>query len=125
MASANSNLGVAGPLGSLALSVVRSHSPNVGLRTLKWQQDLLRLGIDLPFFLCHDIGLLLACPNEQLNIAPRVTPSILGPETSKLLGDYVALITEIGASEAAQRSRQIRLSDDVMAVLLARLFSRT
>ena len=55
---------VAGPLGTLALSVVRPHSSTLGLRALRWHRDLERLGVVMPLGIVHDLGLLLASPNE-------------------------------------------------------------
>ena len=57
---------VAGPLGSLALSVVRPHAPTLGLRALRWQRDLVQLGINMPLFVVHDLGLLLATENRDV-----------------------------------------------------------
>jgi len=115
---------VAGPLGSLALSVVRPHTPTLALRALRWHRDLERLGVRMPLCVVHDVGLLLACPNEQLELVPRVDPALLVEATSglpALFASYREVIDEVAASETARRSRSLRLTDDMLAVLLARV----
>src|SRR3954465_9290981 len=62
---------IVGPLGSRAVSVVRAASPMMIVRTLRWYRDLARLGVHLPLFLVHDVGLLYAAPKEQLALGAR------------------------------------------------------
>ncbi len=115
---------VAGPLGTLALAVTRPRAAMLGLRALRWHRDLARLGVDMPLCAVHDIGLLLACPNEQLEQGPRVDVTALlasMPGATKMFDAYRALIEEVAGSEAALRSSQLALGDDMVVVLLARL----
>lgn len=115
---------VAGPLGSLALSVVVPHTPTLGLRALRWHRDLERLGVRMPLAVVHDIGLLLACANEQLEIGARIDARPLLAQTrggEQLIEAYRELIAEVAECEAAQKSRSLALSDDIIVVLLARL----
>ncbi|MCA9594184.1 MAG: hypothetical protein KC776_12760 [Myxococcales bacterium] len=115
---------VAGPLGTLALSVVRPHSSTLGLRALRWHRDLERLGVVMPLGIVHDLGLLLASPNEQLEVGPRADgKNLLGRAGGDpdLFDAYQQIVAEVAESEAAQRSRSLRLSDDMVVVLLARL----
>lgn len=118
------NPAVAGPLGSLALSVVRPHTATLGLRALRWQQDLDRLGVRMPLAVVHDLGLLIACANEQLELGDRVDAAPLLAQvrgSPDVLAGYRSLIEEVAGSEAARKSRSLQLSDDVIVVLLARL----
>ncbi len=118
------NPNVAGPLGSLALSVVRAAAPMMIVRALRWYRDLARLGLHLPFFLVHDIGLLYAAPREQLVIGPRGAMSAVGARNESLLElyrQYATMIDEIAASEQSARARSLKLSDDLIVVLLARV----
>ena len=117
---------ITGPLGSLALSNVRPHSPTLALRALRWHRDLERLGVRMPLAVVHDFGLLLGSPNEQLEIGPRTAAGELIAESggdSGLAARYRSIIDEVAVSETARRSRSLRMSDDMIAVLLARLFS--
>jgi hypothetical protein len=115
---------VTGPLGSLALGVVRAASPMMVVRTLRWYRDLARLGLHLPLFMVHDIGLLYAAPKEQLLIGARhglegVTTK--AGATRELAAAYLGVVEEIAASEASARARTMRLSDDLVVVVLARV----
>jgi hypothetical protein len=112
--------GVTGPLGSLALSSVRPRAAELGLRALKWQRDLERLGVHMPLFVVHDVGLLLACENSELEFGPRAA---VEGRAQALLPRYARLIEQVAESEAARRSRTLKMSDDLTVVLLTRLFS--
>ncbi|MFT3765501.1 MAG: hypothetical protein QM820_08310 [Minicystis sp.] len=115
---------IAGPLGSLALSQVRPLSTSLALRALRWLDGLSRLGVVLPFALVHDVGLLFAAPREQLAIGPRVPPETIVPrlrDAARLTEAYRAVLAELGESEAARRAAQLKMSDDLVVVVLSRL----
>lgn len=120
---------VAGPLGGLALSVVKPLAPMLALRAARWQADLLRLGVRLPFFMVHDIGLLYAAESEQRTLGPRVVPENLGSDpgapialrTPALMRMYEEFIRELERGEQSHRARSLRLGDALLVVLLARL----
>jgi hypothetical protein len=117
---------IVGPLGGLLLSFVRAGSPMWVLRALRWWRDLARLGVELPLFVVHDLGLLYAAPREQVDLAAR--PGVEGaaavlPRGAELLAGYRSLILEVAESQAASASRGMSLSDDLVVVVLARLLS--
>ena len=115
---------IVGPLGGLALSSVRAASPMMVVRALRWYRDLARLGLHLPFFVVHDLGLLYAAPKEQLEIGPRPAcdPVIARvPRLSDLAATYRGIVAEIAQSEASARARSMRLGDDLIVVVLARV----
>jgi hypothetical protein len=94
------------------------------LRPLRWYRDLAKLGIALPLFLVHDIGLLYAAPKEQLELGIR--PGALEGLARHVRGvdlfeTYGTMIAEIAQSEASARARTMRLSDDLVIVVLARV----
>ena len=62
---------IVGPLGGLLLSCVRAAAPMMVVRALRWYRDLARLGVHLPLFVVHDVGLLYAAPREQLAMGVR------------------------------------------------------
>ncbi len=115
---------IVGPLGGLLLSSVRAASPMMIVRAIRWYRDLARLGIDLPFFMVHDIGLLYAAPREQLQLGPRTGADAVIARTPGIgdrLAAYRDIVSEIGQSEASSRARTMRLSDDLVVVVLARI----
>ncbi len=118
------DLVVIGPLGGLLLSGVRAASPMMIVRAIRWYRDLARLGLGLPFFLVHDFGLLYAAPREQLEIGARPgLDTILAriPRATELCQAYREVLSEISQSEASSRARSMRLSDDLVVVVLARV----
>ncbi|MCK6588999.1 MAG: hypothetical protein L6Q76_15610 [Polyangiaceae bacterium] len=115
---------VTGPLGSLALSQVRPGSSSLALRAIRWHEGLERLGVVLPFGLVHDIGMLFAAPREHYDLGPRCEPQNLIAvvrDAPRLLEAYRAVVTEIGESEAARRAAHLKMSDDLVIVVLARV----
>src|SRR5262249_21256737 len=103
---------------------VRAASPMMVVRTLRWYRDLARLGLHLPLFLVHDIGLLYAAPKEQLEIGQRLGVDALiarVPRLADLVAVYRAVLAEVAQSEASARARSMRLSDDLIVVVLARV----
>jgi hypothetical protein len=117
---------IAGPLGGLALSAVRAGSPMLVVRAVRWWRDLARLGVRLPLFVVHDLGLLYAAPREQIEIAPRAgVEAVLArvPKLPDLAAAYREIVDEIAKSQAAARARTMKLSDDLVVVVLARVLS--
>lgn len=118
---------IAKPLGGLALSAVKPHAPMMALRAARWHADLLRLGVALPFFLVHDVGLLYAAPREQLTVGPRVrSEALVSRDASsaplvEATRAYLSFLTELGEGEPSRRAQSLRLGDDLLVVLLARL----
>ncbi|MEZ4315677.1 MAG: hypothetical protein R3F14_47280, partial [Polyangiaceae bacterium] len=113
-----------GPLGSLALSQVRPAASTMVLRAVKWHQGLERLGVMLPFFLVHDVGMLFAAPKEQYEVGTRVPAAALGArvrDSERLQGGYRKLLDELGLSEAVRRAPDLKMSDDLVVVVLSRL----
>ncbi len=120
---------IAGPLGSLALSQLRPGAAQLALRAALWMENLERLGVVLPFFLVHDIGLLFAAPSQQYEIGPRADiPGLLrsrgvnnAQQVGELIASYKRTLTELADCEAARKAGSLRLSDDLVTAVLARL----
>lgn len=117
---------IVGPLGGLALSAVRASSPMLVVRAVRWWRDLARLGVRLPLFVVHDLGLLYAAPREQIELAPR--PGVEAalarvPKLPELAAGYRAIVDEVSKSQAAARARTMKLGDDLVVVVLARVLS--
>lgn len=115
---------VTGPLGSLVFSTVRALAPMMMVRSIRWYRDLARLGIHLPFFMVHDVGLLYAAPREQMELSPRAGVDALlarMPRAAELVTAYRNIVSEIAQSEASARARTLKLNDDLIVVILARV----
>jgi hypothetical protein len=118
---------VTGPLGSLALSRVRPLASLLALRAVRWQEGLERLGLVLPFFVVHDVGLLFAAPRDQLALGPRVDPARIADAArartppAPRLEAYGGFLAELGETEAARGAGDLRPSDGLVVALLARL----
>ena len=66
-------------MGTLALSHVRTLNPMAVVRAAAWSNTMGRLGVHLPLFLIHDVGLLLTAPRGAagLELGPREPLGIL------------------------------------------------
>ena len=105
-------------LGSLALGCVRPHSATVSLRAARWYTDLARIGVVAPFFLVHDLGIVLATPAAEYTLDPRCPDVSRGEATTR---PFRELLEEAQESETARRAVELRMTDDVVVVVLARL----
>ena len=111
-------------LGTLVLSHVRSQNPMVGVRAAAWHNALVKLGLPLPLFVVHDLGLLLSAPAGTLTIGPReaaLDAVRMTPDARNLLGRYGSLLEQIASSELVQKAASWRLRDELIAVILGRV----
>lgn len=96
------------------------------LRAMRWYRDLARLGMHLPLFVVHDVGLLFAAPPSQWTWAEREGQAgalATAPALATTLPRYRAMLAELAKSEAALRAGPLRLTDDLLVVLLARILA--
>ncbi|HEY1694879.1 MAG TPA: hypothetical protein VGG39_22065 [Polyangiaceae bacterium] len=117
---------IVGPLGGLLLSSVRATSPMLVVRAVRWWRDLARLGVRLPLFVVHDVGLLYAAPREQIELGARTgAEQAFGrvPKLPEAAASYREIVGEIAQSQAAERARTMKLSDDLVVVVLARVLA--
>jgi hypothetical protein len=117
---------IVGPLGGLMLSAVRASSPMLVLRAVRWWRDLARLGVHLPLFVVHDLGLLYAAPREHIELTARAGADAAMarvPKLPELAASYRDLVAEIAQSQAASRARSMKLGDDIVVVVLARVLA--
>src|SRR5688572_29313428 len=94
------------------------------LRAASWRNTLRRIGVHVPFFVVHDLGLLFSADETTAPIGPRgeVLAEIGGGgEPALLAGQYTELLREIAACEVVEKARGWRLGDELVAVLLAKL----
>src|SRR3954447_15119339 len=113
-------------VGTLALSHVRTQNPMAAVRAAAWSNIMGRLGVHLPLFVVHDVGLLLTAPRGAAGVQlgprePLLAAVGLGDETRALLRQYGALLATIAASEVVEKATSWRLRDDLVAVLLTKI----
>src|SRR5438128_2358408 len=111
-------------LGTLAIAHVQSANPMAPVRAAAWANSLGRLGLYLPLFVVHDVGLLLTAPAGAATIGPRA-PLLdalrLSFEAKNLLGRYQSLLQAVADSEVVEKAASYRLRDELVAVLLGRI----
>ncbi len=116
-------------VGTLALSHARSDSPMALVRAAAWANTMGRLGVHLPLFLVHDVGLLLTSGRRGgVELGPRegsLEAIGAGAELRGLCQQYLALLETLAASDVAERAGTLRLRDDLVAVLLTRILGET
>jgi hypothetical protein len=96
------------------------------VRAVRWWRDLARLGVRLPLFVVHDLGMLYGAPREQIELAPRSgADAVIArvPKLPELVAVYRGVVAEIAKSQAAERARTMKLGDDLVVVVLARVLS--
>lgn len=113
-------------VGSLALAQVRVDNPMAPLRAAAWHNTVLRLGLALPLFVVHDLGMLLTVPRGAGRLVFGLPPETLGrnlvPAAMRPAVDrYGELLRQIAESEVVERAASWRLRDDLVAALIARV----
>lgn len=110
-------------IGSLALSVVRNENAMVALRAAHWRNSLVRVGLTVPFWAVHDIGMLTIIDPASVPVGPRplLQKVSLPGNVGEALRAYTETLQEIGDSEVLEKARQWRLSDELISVLLLKV----
>ena len=97
-------------VGTLALSQVQVDSPMAAVRAAVWFNSISRLGIHLPLFVVHDVGLLLTTPRgptgwtlgPRRGALARINPP---PPVRSLLEEYLELLRNLSGSEVVEIGR--------------------
>ena len=108
-------------LGGLALSVVRTDNPLAILRAAHWRNALAKVGLTVPFWVVHDVGLVAVLDPQSIPIGPRPGLSQLPSERAQDSEAWTSTIREIAESEVLEKARAWRLSDELLSVLLLRV----
>ncbi len=113
---------------TLALSCVQVDNPMARVRAAAWSNALARLGVRLPLFVVHDLGVLLTTPRGSgWVLRPAEDPAKLGgPREAKALVEaYRRLVTTVAASDVVDKLAGMRLRDELIGVLLTRVLGDT
>jgi hypothetical protein len=127
-------------VGSMALSHVQVASPMALVRAASWHNVLAGMGVALPLFLVHDLGVLLTASRaaggvrlgprtEVLAAAHRLRPPGRGESVlphlpaplGELLRRYDELIRTVASSEIVEKAAGWRLRDELVGVLILRV----
>lgn len=100
------------------------------VRAAAWHNAISRLGIHLPLFVVHDLGILFTTPRGAAGWTLRARETSLArvapPQTVRpLITEYVALLRKIANSEVIEKVSGWRLRDELVAVLLTRALGDT
>ena len=114
----------------MALSHVQTDTPMALVRAAAWCNSLMRMGVYLPLFVIHDIGVMLSMSRGAGGYALRPREAQLArisvPAGAKpQLDQYRRLLENIAASEVTERLAGLRLRDEMVAVLLSRILGDT
>lgn len=114
----------------MVLSHVQTDTPMALVRASAWSNSLSRMGVHLPLFLIHDIGVMLSLTRGAGGYVLRPRESQLAriqlpPAAKQQLDQYKRLLENIAASEVTERLAGLRLRDEMVAVLLSRILGDT
>ncbi len=115
---------------TMALSHVQVDTPMAIVRAAAWSNSLARMGVYLPLFVIHDIGVMLSMTRGAGGYVIRAREAQLArlqlPQGMKpLLDKYRRLLENITQSEVTERLAGLRLRDEMVAVLLSRILGDT
>lgn len=117
-------------LASLTFSRVITENPMVMVRAAHWHNLLDGLGLGLPFFLVHDLGLLLTQPLSQITLQRRDKSLKIAidrgnlkvdPLIERLLQGYGELLVDLARSELCQKASTSGLQDELLAAVIAKV----
>jgi hypothetical protein len=115
---------------SMVLSHVQTDAPMAMVRAAAWHNALARTGVSLPLFIVHDLGVILSMSRGAggYELGPRtvqlqrIAPA---PAARGHIDGYRRLLQNISESDIAERLSGMRLRDELIGVLLARVVGDT
>lgn len=111
-------------LGGLFLSGTQSGNAMQLVRAAQWRNTLARVGLAVPFWAVHDLGLLLIGEPASFGARPLLSKMFGANKALAAAHErWVSTLKEISTTEMAERSRGWRLSDDLVSVVLLRVLS--
>ena len=116
---------------TMVLSHVQVDTPMAIVRAAAWCNSLARMGVHLPLFVIHDIGVMLSMTRGAGGYVLRAArePARADPDAAE--GASRSSISTAGcsrtsrASEVTERLAGLRLRDEMVAVLLSRILGDT
>lgn len=108
-------------IGGLLLSAVQTDNPMLILRAAHLRNALARLGLPLPFWAVHDVGLLLIAQPDAIGARPQLSGIQIPRSVLDAHRAWIEMLGEMAESEIVERARAWRLSDDLISVILLRV----
>jgi hypothetical protein len=118
-------------LGGLAFSRVTPDNAMMVVRAAHWHNLLDGLGVGLPFFLVHDLGLLLTqqagagirigARESSLRTAQERGQLRIDAALQKRLQSYGDLLIDLARSELCQKASASGLQDELLAAVIAKI----
>ncbi|MBX7191449.1 MAG: hypothetical protein K1X94_05300 [Sandaracinaceae bacterium] len=108
-------------VGSLGFSLVEADNPMLTVRAAQWRNSLARVGLAVPFWCVHDLGLLLVHAPSEIRLRRAMEKSPLPPEIATALEQWRKQLVEIAQTEMVEKSRAWKLSDALVVVVLLRV----
>lgn len=98
------------------------------VRAAAWSNSLARMGLHLPLFVIHDLGVMLSMSRGSGGYVLRAKEAQLGRVSlpggvKPQLDQYRRLLENVAASEVTERLAGLRLRDEMVAVLLSRILA--
>lgn len=117
-------------VGTLVLSHVQTDTPMALVRAAAWSNSLSRMGVHLPLFVIHDIGVMLSMSRGAGGFTLRARDAQLArialpPGQKAQLAEYHKLLENVAGSEVTERLAGLRMRDEMIAVLLQRILGDT
>lgn len=89
-------------------------------RAAGWHNLILRMGVALPLYLLHDLGLLLCTPAGELRIGGRERSPLPPPLGDRRLAHYQALLRTLQEAAPVAAAAALPLRDELIAAVLLR-----
>lgn len=126
-------------VGSLHLAQLADATGVAPLRSISWHNAALRLGVALPLFVVHDLGLLFAAPRgaggwfdqgasgtasgEARRASPSARPRNVPPDALGPLTSWRELLLALADADVVQRAPRLRLPDDAIGLVVCRVLA--
>ena len=116
---------------TMALSHVQVDTPMAMVRAAAWCNSLARMGVHLPLFVVHDIGVMLSMPRGAGGYALRAARGAARAHPAAAAASSRSSTSTAGCSRTSPRSEVterlagLRLRDEMVAVLLSRILGDT
>ncbi|HHH29925.1 MAG TPA: hypothetical protein ENK57_16485, partial [Polyangiaceae bacterium] len=110
-------------IGGLTLSCVQVDNPMLVMRAAHWHNALAKVGLAVPFWAVHDVGVLATADGGSAVIQHRqaLHASRPPPQVQAAMEVWLDAVREIAQAEMMEKSRGWRLSDELISVLLLKI----